>query len=201
MPSIPATSQAPVGCHQSQSHHKSLWELACQRFGQHNQNLHCLTLRHRWQASSHRFVGCRQSQAHQKSLWELACQRFGQHSQHLHYLTHPHRQQGWLPQFLWTAINPNHTPKQMWERACSRKRQISQHQSRLTHRLREQARSHKSCSNHPPKNPPKPPVARELAPAGSRSGPDFPTKSKGLLRSPAGASSLATSYLANLLPI
>ncbi|PMZ70382.1 hypothetical protein C1X65_26320 [Pseudomonas sp. FW305-70] len=39
------------------------------------------------------------------------------------------------------------------------------------------------------------PVARELAPAGARSGPSFSLKSRGLLRSPAGASSLATDYL------
>jgi hypothetical protein len=35
-------------------------------------------------------------------------------------------------------------------------------------------------------------VARELAPAGARSGPALWLKSMGLLRSPAGASSLAT---------
>ncbi|TFF18795.1 hypothetical protein EXW73_25575, partial [Pseudomonas sp. BCA13] len=37
-------------------------------------------------------------------------------------------------------------------------------------------------------------VARELAPAGSRSGPSLGLKRPGLLRSPTGASSLATSY-------
>ncbi|AUO25515.1 hypothetical protein C0058_27360 [Pseudomonas sp. NC02] len=35
-------------------------------------------------------------------------------------------------------------------------------------------------------------MARELAPAGARSGPDLCLKRLGLLRSPAGASSLAT---------
>ncbi|TFF22766.1 hypothetical protein EXW73_20870 [Pseudomonas sp. BCA13] len=42
-------------------------------------------------------------------------------------------------------------------------------------------------------------VARELAPVGARSGPALCLQSMGLLRSPTGASSLATGYFSVFL--
>ncbi|TNB99141.1 hypothetical protein FHG55_04030 [Pseudomonas jessenii] len=63
----------------------------------------------------------------------------------------------------------------------------------MAHRLLEEESSAKSASElYTTVEPSDLSVARELAPAGARSGPSLDVQKRGLLRSPAGASSLAT---------
>ncbi len=126
------------------AHHRTLWEPACWRWGQHCRHLCCLTHRHRGQARSHRNRRCLQNrQTSPKPVGAgLPAMRPALPASLLP--DPPPSRASPLPQEPQVSARWVAHHRTLWEPACWRWGQHCRHLCCLTHRHRGQARSHRN---------------------------------------------------------